>query len=215
MTTVSSTCNQAPSQNCQVRSEVHPGKVERRSFLLQADASTPTGSLGNAQSQHSISQRGAASHLSSWSVAAVSFAVVSLSGSVSRRPFRWQRRRHLDTERPILCDPGCLRRPSTRGLRPLRKPTWSDVGQNSACGEAAIVPAKSKVPASDNAEVIWATHSRSPLYCCCKARLTTLPSAEAALKGSISVSLLGSHTEQRMRNDAAAMRAACGHHVAM
>ena len=34
MTTVSPTCNQAPSQICQVRSKVHPSKVERRSFFI-------------------------------------------------------------------------------------------------------------------------------------------------------------------------------------
>ena len=72
---------------------------------------------------------------------------------------------------------------------------------------------------SDNAEVIssclQATHSRSPLYCRCKVRLATLPSAEGALKWSISVSLLGSHTKQRKRNGAAAIRAAWGDHVAM
>ena len=72
---------------------------------------------------------------------------------------------------------------------------------------------------SDNAEVIssclQATHSRSPLYCRCKARLATLPSAEVALKWYTSVSLLGSHTKQRTRNGAAARRAACGDHVAM
>ena len=63
---------------------------------------------------------------------------------------------------------------------------------------------------SDNAEVIssclQATHCRSPFYCRCKARLATLPSAEGALKWSISGSLLGSQTKKRMRNGAAAIR---------
>ena len=35
MMTVSPTCNQAQSQNCQVRAKVHPGKVERRSFFCK------------------------------------------------------------------------------------------------------------------------------------------------------------------------------------
>ena len=69
---------------------------------------------------------------------------------------------------------------------------------------------------SDNAEVIssclQATHSRSPLYCRCKARLATLPSTEGALNWSISVSLLANKAthEKRWRCDqGCALRSCC------